>query len=214
MTQEPDKPLQISRLDPAFKAITRQMAEKLGLQAIETEFAQTLRADLILAVPPEVSLQNTMFDFFRAFNVVEFKSQGDRLDENAYITNEIRTDLFILQKSEATFENTLNVNVTSRYPRELFTFMKKRGGRFKVLAGKPWLRLGRVGLQDVAIVICRDLPLEELYYEWLLFAPSDSQKWRDFVTMLVREGEFALLEKVKICTHRSLNLWLLILRKS
>jgi hypothetical protein len=32
-------------------------------------------ADLVLVVPPGLSLEGTMFDFFRASNVIEFKTE-------------------------------------------------------------------------------------------------------------------------------------------
>jgi hypothetical protein len=45
-----------------------------------------------------------------------------------------------------------------------------RGIIFNKTAGKKWLYTARVGFQDVAIVVCRDLPLEPKFYKWLIFA--------------------------------------------
>jgi hypothetical protein len=54
-----------------------------------------------------------------------------------------------------------------------------------------------VGFQRVALVICRDLPVEKRFYNWLLFAPSDSKKWEAFVRQLHLEGEIELLDFAK-----------------
>jgi hypothetical protein len=63
--------------DPLFKVLTRLEAEQLGMQAIETELQKqyTTRADLILAAPPGLNLEGTLFDFCRTVNVIEFKSE-------------------------------------------------------------------------------------------------------------------------------------------
>jgi hypothetical protein len=55
------------------------------------------------------------------------------------------------------------------------------------------LYTARSGGKDIVVVVCGRLPLERQYFEWLLFAPSTSQKWRDFVTMLAEAGERELL---------------------
>jgi len=52
------------------------------------------------------------------------------------------------------------------------------------------------GCIEVAIVVCRLLPLERRYYWWLIFAPSTSPKWKNFVTMLVEQGDLAMLKIV------------------
>ncbi|MEI6043045.1 MAG: hypothetical protein WCS37_01520 [Chloroflexota bacterium] len=61
----------------------------------------------------------------------------------------------------------------------------------------PWLMRCRIWSLEVAIVVCRLLPLERRYYNWLLFAPVGSTKWREFVKILLRDGEWAMLELIK-----------------
>jgi hypothetical protein len=135
--QNPHQTEQISRPDPVFKHVTLGLAHQLGLKVDNTEFPQTFRADLILRVPTDrkKALRNTLFEFFRGFNVIEYKSQGDLLDKDGYITNDIRTSLLILKNPEATYENTLNVIVTSRYPQDFFDYMEEKKYKFNTKSG-------------------------------------------------------------------------------
>jgi len=194
------------RPDPAFKYLTRQVADAIGLEAIETEFPQTLRADLILAVPENLGLENTLFDFCRSFNVLEFKGQEDQLDEAGFVKNEVRVNLLFLQNPAATFENTLNILVSSRLPRQFFNYMKLRKCRFRKETGRPWQWRCRVGLQEVVVIVCRELPIEPRYYEWLVFSPAGSLKWQNFVRVLAREGNLPLLETVQRLSVREYRL--------
>jgi len=201
---EDSQPASSSRPDPLFKLLTKIEAEQLGLEAIETEFQYSTRADLVLSVPPGLALEGTLFDFFRSINVLEFKSEGDRFDLREYIRNDVRTGLSLLQGQDTNFDNTLNLMVVARKPRSFLNAAKKRGLIFRREKGRPWLWQGKVGFQDVAIVVCRDLPLEPIYYSWLVFAPSDSSKWKEYIEILVREGRIGLLEVVQKLRPREL----------
>jgi hypothetical protein len=86
------------RPDTLFKRMMREMAHRLGLQIIETEFPQTLRADNIFGVPSTVDLSKTAYHFFLAYNVIEFKRPDDSLTEVKFLTNEVRTSLLILNE--------------------------------------------------------------------------------------------------------------------
>lgn len=203
MTQDKNKPhselpgSKRDRPDPAFKAVTKDFATQLGLETVETEFPQTLRADLILAVPQGLALENTLFSFFRRFNIIEFKGEDDQFDEEGFVRNEVRTGLLYLYNRDANFENMLNLIVSSRLPQRFFDYMEAHQCKFESQQAQPWLWRGRVGLQEVAVVVCRELPLEPRYYQWLLFAPATSRKWREFVKMLAREGNTSMLEVVR-----------------
>lgn len=185
------------RPDPFFKLLTRLEAEQLGLKAIETELQFTTRADLVLAVPPGLNLEGTMFDFFRTLNVLEFKSENDKFNVREYVRNEVRTGITLLHSEDTDFGGILNVIVVSRRPRGFLTAAKKRRLFFRPQKGKPWLLVGQVGFQDVAIVVCRDLPLEKPYYNWLTFAPAGTDKWKEFVLKLLEEGNIELLEIIE-----------------
>jgi hypothetical protein len=165
-------------LDPFFKEITRLEAVQAGLEAIETEYQQTFRGDLVLKTTPQSHLQNTLFDFFYTYNVVEFKSENDKFDEIEFAKTEVRSRLLLIQKIGATYANTLNVIVCAREPKKLLDYMRQRGYSVAINTERPWQIECKVGLVDVIIVVCYKLPLEKLYYSWLAFTPSDNAKWQ------------------------------------
>jgi hypothetical protein len=78
-----------SRPDPVFKLLTIEEAKTVGLTIEQTEIQYSTRSDLIISVPEGVSVENSLFDFFRATNLVEFKSEGDPLTLDEYIRNQI-----------------------------------------------------------------------------------------------------------------------------
>ena len=183
-----------SRLDPFFKKVTRAIGEFNGLQAQPTELNYTPRADLILSVPPGVSLETTLFDFFAQVNVVEFKGENDRFDYREYVRNEIRTDMSFLDGDEADMGNYLNVFVLSRLPIAFLRFAATENVHFVNTPDRPWLYRASVGFQKVALVICRLLPLEPRYYPWLAFAPFGSLAWREYFWQIVRENNQIYLD--------------------
>ncbi len=195
--QNTQQKVSASRPDPYFKFLTRLEAEQLGLQALESEFPQTTRADLVLLVPSGLPLENTLFDFFRAVNVVEFKSQGDRFDLSEYIKNQIRTDLQFLQSKDQSYTNILNVIVSSRLPRSFLEVANQHGVLFQPEPDRPWLWRGQVGFQTVVLLVCQKLPLEQRFYPWLIFAPANGRKWRKLVERLLQQGNRSLLELIE-----------------
>ncbi len=201
----PDPKITSLRPDPFFKSLTLVQAEVLGLQAIETEFQYSSRADLVLTVPSGVTLDGTMFEFFRETNVVEFKSQNDQFTLSEYIKNEIRTDLLFLRGKSRLFSSMLNVIISARAPQKFFYDAKERGIIFQTEETKPWLWRGRVGFQDVAIVVCRDLPIEDPFYTWLAFAPTESRKWRDFVLEILRQNNQEVIKVLEDVRAKDLN---------
>ena len=46
-------------------------------------------------------------------------------------------------------------------------------------------------------MVCRDLPLEARYYEWLVFLPSDNQRWPELIRTLAQQGEWDWLQTVR-----------------
>lgn len=185
-----------SRPDPFFKRLTQEQAFELGLQLESTELLplqQSTQADLILSVPPGVTTEGTIFEFFRATNIVEFKSQNDPLDLRKYVLNELRTSLVFLQRKHTSYSQLLNVIISAREPESFLELAALRGCPLEKVEGQPWLRRGTIGFQDVAIVVLRDLPLESRFYPWLLFAPTDSRKWQAFIQRLLDEKNFEML---------------------
>ncbi len=78
MTTEPGGVEPSKRPDFVFKLLTKLQAVELGLEVRDTEQQPPYNTlgDLTLAVPAQVQIAGTMFDFFRSLNVIEFKSEG------------------------------------------------------------------------------------------------------------------------------------------
>jgi hypothetical protein len=68
------------------------------------------------------------------------------------------------------------------------------GIEFTPEADNPWLYRRKVGLQHVAIVVLKDLPLNPMYYEWLRLAPTDSIVWKELVKIAFRQQDLELLK--------------------
>lgn len=179
--------------DLVFKQLTLEKALETGLKNISTEIhlPQSTRGDLILTVPEgsELKLEKTLFDFFRAINVVEFKSENDPFDERKFLKNVMRVDAIYNEDENLTFEKLLNVFVLAHLPQNFLRFAQEFGYEFEKTKNREWLLQENFGFQRVAIVICEKLPLEEKYYQWLVFAPSKTKKWHDFVKQLILTGK-------------------------
>jgi hypothetical protein len=98
-----------SRPDPVFKLITSEEAKAVGLVVKQSEIQYSTRTDLILTVPEGVSTENTLFDFFRGANLVEFKSENDPLTLQEFTRNEVRTGIWFLQSGAEDYDNILNM---------------------------------------------------------------------------------------------------------
>jgi hypothetical protein len=144
-------------------------------------------------VPPNITIENTLFDFFRKSNLVEFKSEGDQLTLQEFTRNEIRTAIWFLQSGEEDYNAILNVYVVSRLPEKFLKVAEDNNVTLSNSTERQWLWQGSIGFQNVAIVVCRKLPLEKRYYKWLLFAPVKSGKWKQFIRRLVAEKNIELL---------------------
>jgi hypothetical protein len=197
VTEEKEKASQPNLLqlsDPRFKRVTLLKAKVFGLEEDKTEFQQTLRADLVLKKAPTLSLENTLFDFFRLTNIIEYKGQTDQFDKYEFIKNEVRVRLYCLEQRTVQFEQVLNIIVCAREPEGFLEFAKAQGYEFKpATPEREWLLVAKVGFFEVAIVICRKLPLDEKYYDWLVFAPANSPVWKRAVRKFILENNKRML---------------------
>jgi hypothetical protein len=200
------------RPDPRFKLRTGQMVTRLGIKAVATELPQLLSTDMLFDIPPEshANLIATLLDFLRDFRyaVTDFKGPRDNLDLDKYNLNMARTSTFSTRVKESTDKRrVLNLIVSSRYPQEILALANEDPDRpeFRNIPERPWLWRGGPFNQPVIIVVCRDLPLEEPYYEWLIFAPPDSQKWKTFAKMMLQEKRQDILEELVILHPKEMN---------
>ncbi len=199
------------RADPAFKLITNQIAQELSLKVIGAELPQTLTADLVLEIPSDISpkLEDSLFSFLIGYEyaVIEFKGQNDRFTLPKFLTNLARIALFCLKRPEVEVGKVLNLFVCSRYPQEILGLANPtpEQASFRNTAQEPWVWRASFFFQEIMIVICRDLPLEPRYYQWLLFAPADTQKWREFVKTALREGRRDLVASLRSLRPKEFN---------
>jgi len=222
VAENPKKPGSVLP-DTVFKLLTRREIEQNKLHVGESELQYISRTDLVIEIPPGLDLSQTLFEFCAPVTVMEFKSQNDPFNVEEFVVNQTRTSvLFIQALSRAKAEQKsikderkvsgpnslklgeidalqyyarfLNVYVIARYPKDFLDLAPANGVIFELDQTRPWLRWATVGFQRVALVICRDLPLEKRFYNWLLFAPSQGKKWEAFVERLRLEGEEELLD--------------------
>lgn len=182
--------------DTLFKTLTRREVEENNLRVSESEFQHITRADLIIEVPQGVDTSKTLFDFCYPVSVLEFKSENDEFNIREFVVNQIRTAILFLQsrEKEEDYSRYLNTYVLARLPKDFLDNAAQNGIVFTTEEGKPWLWRAKIGFQNVALIVCRDLPLESQYYPWLLFAPSDGKKWQAFIRRLVVEKQDELLD--------------------
>jgi hypothetical protein len=191
------------RPDPRFKLWTEKLLKTLGIKAVATDLPQLLSADMILEIPVEshAKLVHTLLDFLRSFRyaVMDFKGQGDNLNLDKFLVNVARTATFCTKvKSNEDKRRVLNLIVSSRLPEDLLALANEDAANPELTntPEMPWLWRGGTFYQQYIIIVCRDLPLEEPYYDWLIFAPSDSDKWKNFAKMMLREKRTEIVEEL------------------
>jgi hypothetical protein len=113
------------------------------------------------------------------------------------VVNQVRTAILFLQEKtkekKKDYSRFLNAYVLARYPKDFLDNAPNNGIVFTVDPKRPWLRWATVGYQRIALIICRDLPIERRFYRWLLFAPSKGKTWSAFIEQLKKEGNLELL---------------------
>ncbi len=87
--------------------------------------------------------------------------------------------------------------VTARFPASFFSQAAALNITFTQVDGKPWLWEGQVGFQAVTIVVCKDLPLELPYSNWLFFMPYTKNRFLEFFQFLIDTKQLNLLEKYR-----------------
>lgn len=190
--------------DNVFKEVTEDKGRSLDLQNVagELQIGKSTRSDLVLLVPDGVSLDDTIFDFFLRLNVIEFKSEDDKpLDDREFYKNLIRLYSIYVQDKKLQMQDLLNVIVTAEMPKKFLSFIEETGYNFKEVPERKWLRRGKFGNQEIALVICELLPIEPKYYPWLLFAPAKSETWRKLVRELLTTDGYGDLLDEAIALH-------------
>jgi hypothetical protein len=155
---------------------------------------------------PNQDLSNTLFHFFREVTVVEFKSENDAFDDKNFAANIGRCFFLYSRYPELKYKQLLDLYISSEKPDALLKHLAEE--KVVVKEEEEWLLTCKYGTLDIAIVICRLLPLQERYFLLLLFAPSGSIKWKEFVKTLVEQDRFDLLHYLVRLRPRELSMTL------
>ncbi|MEI6045092.1 MAG: hypothetical protein WCS37_12140 [Chloroflexota bacterium] len=183
-TSEEETVLGITRADPAFKEVTGKMARASGLNVVGAELPQILAADFVLEIPDDANLENTLFSYLKGYRyaVLDFKGPNDRLNMPKLLNNFARTALFCIKNPQVKVSQVVNLLVCSRYPQELLRPIKGVCGFTRPdSVNQPWLWYGKFTFQEIIIIVCRDLPIESRFFEWLVFIPADNSRWKETV---------------------------------
>jgi len=206
--EKSDQEGNLIRPDPMFKELITKAALVSEIEMLNVELPQLLRADMLLAVPEGKDLSGTPFDFLLPYSILEFKSTNDDFDRFEFAKNLARTFLFFSQYKKIPYNKLLTVFVCSEQPDSVLDHLKAEGITIEIDPATPWLLRCRIWTLAVAIVVCRLLPLEERFYDWLQFAPATSVKWREFVTLMLLKGNRNQLEVVKKLNLREYRIML------
>ena len=201
-----DKDGNLIRPDPMFKELITKAALASEIEMLNVELPQLLRADMLLAVPEGKDLSGTPFDFLLPYSILEFKSTNDDFDQFEFAKNLARTFLFFSEYKTIPYNKLLTVFVCSEQPDSVLDHLRAKGISIEIDPATPWLLRCRIWTLEVAVVVCRLLPLEERFYDWLQFAPATSVKWREFVKLMLLKGKRDQLEVVKKLNLREYRL--------
>lgn len=204
---QPEKESGTIRPDPLFKEITRQVALQAGLQLRNVELPQLLLTDLLLQVPQDKDLSGTLFDFLGGYEhaSLEFKSENDDFNRLKFARTLSRSFLFYAEEALADYTQLLTVFVCAKRPVKVLQHLAAAGTKVESDPLRPWLLRCRLWQLNIAFVICRLLPLEKPYYEWLMFTPAGSPKWTEFVKILIRNREKELLDLLRQMRPKEFN---------
>lgn len=183
-----------NRPDPSFKSVVGQLAEQNGFRQLNVELPQLISADLILVKETAKDLSNTLFHFFKDVTLVEFKSENDTFTDEEVAVHLARCLLLYARNKPVTYDQMLALFVSAEKPDAVIEHFRTIG--LELVQKEEWLLTCQFGALEIAIVICRLLPLEERYFFLLPFAPATSVKWREFVTMMVEQGRLEILKLV------------------
>jgi hypothetical protein len=184
--------------DPSFKQVIKKQAQEVGIEVAESSIQHNTLADTVLRVPPGISVTETLFDFFRRVNVLEFKGPSDNsLTMREFIKNQTRTNIIYLNEPDTDYRDYLTVYVVARHPQEFLKEARAEGLRFKAVKDKPWLLEAKNGVQPVVLVLGRKLPVETPYLYWLVFASMDKDKWFNYMIEVVRHKDPELIRLIR-----------------
>lgn len=134
-------------------------------------------------------LANTPFWFFNRFNLVEFKSISDPLNQTDFARIIARAALAWANQSEENRAGLVSCIISAAWPHK---FLSNNFGRqrFRQVKGKPgiWFHPGL--FFPIYLIVCNRLPLEEVNYPLLIF--SSGEKLKSFLRQIALDSRMEL----------------------
>jgi len=187
-TPSPTLPrLERAEIDPVFKEVMTfnfgQLSLPIETQVEVSRLPRTMDALVLLlqAEDREKVLQETVFDYFRVHNQLEYKGKEDRLTRNGYHLILGRSHLYLGEKQISTSEMTVTI-ISSRKPRNVLHH-STADVRWEVVGVGHYKS---TDLLPVHLFVCNELEMVPKNYPLLLFAAS-KEKFRQFVEQIVSE---------------------------
>jgi hypothetical protein len=190
----------VYRPDPRFKLRMVRLAESLGIIVRTAELPQTGIADLVFELPNELTrLVGTFFEFLQIFKfvIVDFKGENDNLTMKLLQLNISRTAAFAAENERTPVRKILNLIISSRFPAEVIRAANADPQKPELIQqpGKSWLWRSSSYVQEVAIVVCRDLPISPEYFDLLLFAPVNTETWKRFTRTILDQALYDYIDE-------------------
>lgn len=143
-----------------------------------------LEIDIVIAASEaNVSLEQiqewlvkTPFWFFRRYNVVEFKSISDPLDEEDFARISARALLARAERVQIPRAEMISCIVTAAWPRNFLKEVKPGERAFKKVKNRPGVYTHPGFLFPIYLIVCNQLPVEEINYPLLVFSSGEKLK--------------------------------------
>ncbi len=180
-------------LDPVFKEVMTfnfaQLALPVETQVEISRLPRTMDALIVLEQPLEREKvrEQTVFNYFRVYNQIEFKGKNDPLTRDEYNLIRGRSYLYLGEKKISASLMTVTI-ISARQPRNVLyhstldvKWKSESAGHYK-----------SVDLFPVHLFVCNELELTPKNYPLLLFAAS-KEKFRQFVEQIVGEDNITYI---------------------
>ena len=172
-------------LDPVFKEVMTfnfaQLALPVETQVEISRLPRTMDALVVLEQPPEREKvrEQTVFNYFRVYNQIEFKGKNDPLTRDEYNLIRGRSYLYLGEKNISASLMTVTI-ISARQPRSVLyhstldvKWKSESAGHYK-----------STDIFPVNLFVCNELEVIPKNYPLLLFAAS-KEKFRQFVEQIV-----------------------------
>lgn len=180
-------------LDPVFKEVMAfnfaQLALPVETQVEISRLPRTMDALVVLEHPPEREKvrEQTVFNYFRVHNQIEFKGKNDPLTRDGYNLIRGRSYLYLGEKNISASLMTVTI-ISARQPRNILyhsaldvKWKSESAGHYK-----------STDIFPVNLFVCNELEVTPKNYPFLLFAAS-KEKFRQFVEQIVDADNMAYI---------------------